>query len=271
VARRAVLPWDPVRRALATLFSTLYWLVAVALMPPLWALALLIHAVTWPFDRRRVALHLFGGFWGGLYVWLNPIWRCRITGKEHLPWRGAAVIVANHASLVDILVLYMLLRPFKWVSKAELGRVPFVGWMLWLNDYVLVQRGDRQSIRTMIDHCNRHLSAGSPLLLFPEGTRTLDGNLLPFKEGGFKLAVEHGVPVIPVAVSGTFEAFPKTGLVFGRMDCRIQVLPPLDPARFASVGALRDAARESIAAAQGRSAAEGTPRAASAAAPDPAA
>jgi len=237
----------PVRTA----FSALYWLLAVAIMPILWVIAMVIHVLAWPFDRRRVALHLWGCIWGGLYVWMNPIWRCRITGKQHLPWRGAAVIVANHASLADILVLYMLLRPFKWVSKAELGRVPFVGWMLWLNDYVLVQRGDRESIRGMIDHCNRHLSAGSPLLLFPEGTRTLDGKLLPFKEGGFKLAREHGVPVIPVAVSGTYAAFPKTGLKFGRMDCRIQVLPPIDSTRFATVGALRDAARDAIAVALG--------------------
>jgi len=237
-----------------TVFSALYWLLAVAIMPPMWVVAMAIHLVTWPFDRRRVVLHLWGCTWGGLYIWLNPIWRIRVTGRKHLPWRGAAVIVANHASLVDICALYSLLRPFKWVSKAELGRVPFVGWMLWLNDYVLVQRGDRHSIRNMIDHCKKHLQAGSPLLLFPEGTRTLDGKLLPFKEGGFKLAKEHGVPVIPVAVSGTFVAFPKTGLAFGRMDCRIQVLAPIDSARFESVGALRDAARDAIAVALGEQA-----------------
>lgn len=238
-------------RAVQTAFAALYWAFAVLIMPPLWILALLIHALAWPFDRRRVVLHLFGGFWGSLYVWLNPIWRFRVTGREHLPWKGAAVIVANHASLVDILVLYGLFRPFKWVSKAELGRVPFVGWMLWLNDYVLVKRGDRESIKHMLDHCRRHLAAGSPLLMFPEGTRTPDGRLQPFKEGGFKLAAEHGVPVIPVAVAGTFDALPKTGLVFGRMDCRVTVLPPLDPARFATPGALRDAAHAAIGAALG--------------------
>lgn len=237
----------PVRSVLAAA----YWIFAILIMPPLWVIALLIHALAWPFDRRRVALHLWGGIWGGLYVWLNPVWRCRYSGREHLPWRGAAVIVANHASLVDILVLYALLRPFKWVSKAELGKVPFVGWMLWLNDYVLVKRGDRDSIRAMLDHCRRHLAAGSPLLLFPEGTRTLDGRLQAFKEGGFKLAMESKVPVIPVAVKGTYDALPKTGIVFRRMDCRVQVLPPLDPSRFASPAELRDAAREAIAAALG--------------------
>jgi 1-acyl-sn-glycerol-3-phosphate acyltransferase len=234
---------------LRSAFAALYWAFCVLLMPLLWILAMAVFALAWPFDRRRVALHLFGCFWGSLYIWLNPVWRCRVVGRERLPWSGAAVIVANHASLVDILALYMLFRPFKWVSKAELGRVPFVGWMLWLNDYVLVRRGDRDSIRRMLQECRAHLAAGSPLLVFPEGTRTRDGHLQPFKEGGFKLARDAGVPVVPVAVSGTFDALPKTGLVFRRMDCRIQVLPPLDPAAHGSVAELRDAAQAAIASA----------------------
>jgi len=233
------------------LFSAFYWILAVALMPPLMVLALAIWAVTRPFDRRLVALHLFTCFWGSVYIWLNPIWRCRVAGRERLPWSGAAVVVANHASLLDILVLFELFRPFKWVSKAELGRVPFVGWMLRLNDYVLVSRGDRESIRRMMAESRAHLEAGSPLLLFPEGTRTLDGRLQPFKEGGFKLAAEMGIPVFPVAVRGTFETMRKTGLTFGRMDCRIEVLAPLDPARFPTAGELRDAARAAIAGALG--------------------
>ena len=214
------------------------------------AIALAIRLLTFPFDRRRVVLHLFGCFWGVFYVWMNPLWRVRVAGRDRLPWKGAAVIVANHASLVDILVLYGLFRPFKWVSKAELGRVPFVGWMLHLNDYVLVRRGDRESIRQMMQECRAHLAAGSPLLLFPEGTRTLDGRLQAFKDGGFKLAAEAGVPVIPVAVSGTYDALPKSGLALrNRMDCRIRILEPLDPARFGSIPELRDAARAAIAGA----------------------
>jgi len=233
------------------LFSALYWLLAVAVMPVLMVGAMVIWLLTKPFDRRLLALHLYTCFWGSLYIWCNPIWRCRVAGRERLPWRGAAVIVANHASLLDILVLFELFRPFKWVSKAELGRVPFVGWMLRLNDYVLVRRGDRESIRQMMSESRAHIAAGSPLLLFPEGTRTYDGKLQAFKEGGFKLAAELGVPVFPVAVRGTFETMKKTGLGFGRMDCRIQVLQPLDPTRYLTAGELRDAARTAIAGALG--------------------
>jgi 1-acyl-sn-glycerol-3-phosphate acyltransferase len=181
---------------------------------------------------------------------MNPLWRARIEGRERLPWRGPAVLVANHLSMLDILVLYGLFRPFKWVSKAELFRVPVVGWNMWLNDYVPLRRGDRESVRKMMEHCRRHLEAGSPVLLFPEGTRSETGALQPFKDGAFRLAVAAGVPVIPLAVTGTGDALPKRGLVLRRrMDARVQVLEPLDARAFASSDALRDAARAAIAAA----------------------
>ena len=100
-----------------------------------------------------------------------------MTGRENLPWRGPAVIVANHLSLLDILVLYGLFRPYKWVSKASVFKVPFIGWNMRLNDYVAIRRGDRESIKEMMNHCRQHLANGSPILLFPEGTRSPDGVL----------------------------------------------------------------------------------------------
>ena len=212
-----------------------------------------VFAVTAAFDRRRVALHLYSCFWGSFYVYLNPLWRCRVTGRERLPWRGAAVIVANHLSLVDIVVLYGLYRPFKWVSKSSLFKVPFLGWNMALNDYVPVTRGAADSVRRMLAHCRRHLAAGSPLLLFPEGTRSATGALQPFKDGAFRLAREAGVPVIPVALSGTYESIPKHGVVMrSRMDARVEILEPIDSGAFPDDAALRDAARAAIAGALAR-------------------
>lgn len=231
-------------------FTAFYWVFVFVTMPLFFLVALAIFLVTWPFDRRRVALQLWSCFWASFYVYANPLWRVRFRGRGRLPWRGAAVIVANHLSLVDILVLYGLYRPFKWVSKAEIFRVPAVGWNMVLNDYVRLTRGDRESIRAMMEHCRRHLAQGSPLLIFPEGTRSRDGKLQAFKDGAFKLAREANVPVIPVALQGTYETLPKNGLVLRRrMDAHVQVLEPLDPARFAGVAELRDAARAAIAGA----------------------
>lgn len=232
------------------IFSILYWVFFFATLPVMFAVAALVFLVTAPFDRRRVALHLWSCAWGTFYVVTNPLWRVRVSGRGHLPWRGAAVLVANHLSMLDILVLYGLFRPFKWVSKAELFKVPFVGWNMSINDYVPVLRGDRESVRQMMDHCRAHLAQGSPLLLFPEGTRSPDGRLRSFKDGAFRLAMDAGVPVIPVAVTGTAEALPKHGLVLrNRMEAEVRVLPPLRPADFPDVDALREAARAALVAA----------------------
>ena len=161
---------------------------------------------------------------------VNPLWTLRVEGRERLPRHGAAVLVANHASLIDILVLFDLFRPYKWVSKASNFRLPFVGWNMRLNDYVPLRRGDRESVLEMLAHCGRHLERGSPILMFPEGTRSADGALKAFKDGAFDLAVAHGVPVIPIAVHGTAAALPKHGLVLEQhVDARIEVLEPIAP------------------------------------------
>jgi 1-acyl-sn-glycerol-3-phosphate acyltransferase len=230
------------------LFSVFYWAFFVGSLPFLFVPALLIWLVTLPFDRRRVVLHLYGCLWGSLYVWLNPLWTLRIAGRERIPWKGPAVIVANHLSLLDILVLYGLFRPFKWVSKIENFRIPFAGWNMTLNDYVPLRRGDRESIKQMMAHCRRLLDQGSPVLIFPEGTRSPDGQLQPFKDGAFRLACEARCPVIPVAVIGTWAALPKHGLMLRqRMRASIQVLEPIDPAAHGhDVDALREATRAAI-------------------------
>lgn len=230
-------------------FSVAYWVFAAFTMPFFFLGALAVFAVAFPFDRRRVAVHLYSCFWASFYVYANPLWRCRFTGREKLPWRGPAVIVANHASLVDILVLYGLYRPFRWVSKESNFKLPFVGWNMTLNGHVSLKRGDRESIKKMMERCRALLRQGCPVLIFPEGTRTMTGALQPFKDGAFRLACDAGVPLIPVAVSGTYETLPKTGVVLrNRMDARVDVLDPLDPAAYAGADALRDAARAAIAA-----------------------
>ncbi len=243
-------------------FSVAYWVFVSLTMPVFFLGALLIRLATFPFDRRRVANHLYSCFWASFYVYMNPLWRCRVIGREKLPWKGPAVIVANHASLVDILVLYGLYRPYKWVSKESIFKVPFVGWNMRLNAYVSLMRGAPDSIRRMMNRCLELLREGSPVLIFPEGTRSETGRLQAFKGGAFRLAKEAGCPLVPVAVRGTSLSLPKHGLVLrNRMNATVEVLEPLDPAAHPSAEALRDAARAAIAVALGE-AAVGEPAAA---------
>lgn len=232
------------------LLSMLYWALIALTCPFFFAGALVIWLITLPFDRRRVILHQYSCAWAVFFIVINPLWKVRVSGREHLQWRGPAVLVANHASLIDILVLFQLFRPFKWVSKAENFKLPFVGWNMRLNGYVSLVRGDSESVVKMLAACSRLLGQGSPVLFFPEGTRSKDGKLRPFKDGAFKLAVDHGVPLVPIAVHGTGSALPKHGMVLQEhVDAWVQIMEPMDPADYPSVDALRDAVRERIATA----------------------
>ncbi len=235
------------RRPMKVAFSLLYWLYAVLSLAVLFAGLLVLYALTVPFDRRRVAIHMYSCAWAYMYVAFHPMWRARFEGREKIPWDRAAVIVANHLSLVDILVIYGLFKPFKWVAKGELFRVPFVGWNMVLNDYVRIWRGDRESVKKMMNHSREHLARGSSLVIFPEGTRSRDGRMLPFKDGAFRLAAEAGCPLIPIAIAGSEVALPKNGLIFRqRATIKLRVLDPLDPKAFASPDALKEAARAAI-------------------------
>jgi 1-acyl-sn-glycerol-3-phosphate acyltransferase len=179
---------------------------------------------------------------------MSPLWHLEVAGRNKLPWRGPAVLVANHASLIDILVLFALYRPYKWVSKKENFKVPFIGWNMTLNDYVPLVRGDRGSVEAMMERCRKLLQLGCPVLIFPEGTRTKTGELQPFKDGAFRLAFETKTRVIPIAVHGTGAALPKHGFILRqRMDARVEVLEAIDPANFTTMEALRDATRDTIA------------------------
>ncbi len=210
------------------LLSAAYWVFIALSCLPFYAGALVLWALTVWWDRRRLVLHMYACFWGATYLYCNPIWHLQISGRHKLPWKGPAVLVANHASLIDIPVLFALFRPFKWVSKASNFKLPFIGWNMTLNDYVPLVRGSKESVLKMMQECRRHLAMGSPVLIFPEGTRTRDGNLLPFKDGAFRLAAEVGCPVIPIAVHATGDCLPKHGWALRTvMHAKLEVLDPI--------------------------------------------
>lgn len=213
-------------------------------------IALVIRILTGPFDRRLVVLHLFTSFWACLYLWTMPAWRLSLEGREKIRHRETYLIVSNHQSQLDILVAFRLFFPFKWVSKAEVFKLPFVGWNMVLNEYVKLRRGDKQSVERMMALCRRHLARGSSVFFFPEGTRSFDGVLKVFKPGAFVLAHEMGLPILPVAIDGTRLALPKYSLNFhGRHHIRLRVLDPIayDAFRHLSVAATAEMVRGVIA------------------------
>ncbi|MBW2371631.1 MAG: 1-acyl-sn-glycerol-3-phosphate acyltransferase [Deltaproteobacteria bacterium] len=210
---------------LLRLGSLVFWAFLTLSSILLFPVAVLVWAVTLPFDRRKVVQHQFTCFWASLYSWFNPAWPVRVEGREKVRPGATYVMVANHQSLLDILVLFRLFVHFKWVSKVENFRIPCVGWNMRLNQYIELRRGDKQSIGEMMSAASRTLDSGSSVMMFPEGTRSADGRLKDFKHGAFTLAQGGGVPILPIVVEGTANALPKRGFVLqGRHPITIRVL-----------------------------------------------
>jgi 1-acyl-sn-glycerol-3-phosphate acyltransferase len=215
------------------IYSTLFWAFVLITSVVLFPVAVLIWAVTAPFDRRKVVLHRFTCWWASLYTWCNPLWQVEIRGRERIDPDETYVMVANHLSLTDIFVLFRLFTHFTWVSKSGNFRVPFIGWNMRLNDYIELRRGDADSVRQMMDACLRTLEDGSSIMMFPEGTRSEDGTLQPFKRGSFELALRTRSPILPIVIEGTHEALPKRGyLLQGRQEMRMTVLEPIPPSAW---------------------------------------
>lgn len=196
----------------------------ILMTPPM----LLIWISTKYFDNKRRALHYFTCFWGVCLFFIVPNWRIQIKGKEHIDRKKLYVMVANHQSMVDIMVICHLFIPFKWVSKKELFRVPFVGWMLYLNNYIGISRGSRESAQKMITDCSEVIYGGHSVALFPEGTRSVDGRLRKFKEGAFKIAKNTGTDILPMVITGVQQALPKGAwLLRGKNTVTLHILPPI--------------------------------------------
>jgi 1-acyl-sn-glycerol-3-phosphate acyltransferase len=229
--------------------SLLFWAFMLLTSALLYPVALIVRVVTLPFDSRLAALHTFSCFWASLYTWCNPLWSVAIDGRERIDRNAAYVIVCNHQSLADILVLFRLFVHFKWVSKAENFRIPFVGWNMTLNRYIRIERGSVKGNLGMIRGAESALAGGSSVMIFPEGTRSTDGRLGEFKAGAFDIALRTGHTVLPVALTGTAAALPKKGFVLrGKHAIRILVLEPIAPPWAPGMDArkLGDLARERI-------------------------
>ena len=208
--------------------SLLFWGFMVVSSILIFPFALVVWLITVPFDRRRWVIHRFTSLWASLYTWLNPAWRVRVIGRERLYEDGPTVLVANHNSLLDILVLFRLQSHFRWVSKQENFRVPCVGWNMTLCDYIPLRRGDALSVQAMMRHCDRAIRGGNSIMMFPEGTRSSTDQMRPWKPGAFQIAERNGVPIQPIVVRGTAEALPKRGFILqGRHAITIEILDPI--------------------------------------------
>jgi 1-acyl-sn-glycerol-3-phosphate acyltransferase len=179
---------------------------------------------------------------------VNPLWRFRYSGALPQDPRRPYVVVSNHESFSDILLISHLPWEMKWLSKAELFRIPVLGWMMWLVGDIPVKRGFGPSALEAMARCRKALERQVSVMIFPEGTRSKTAELLPFKDGAFRLAIESGVPILPVAVSGTSTALRKHDWRFGKSVAEVRVLPAVETAGLglADIPALKARVRTMI-------------------------
>jgi len=193
------------------------------LMAAIATAALLVLAVT---RRPGLVMRIFAPRWGRWMCAVLGI-RLQVEGREHLD--QPAVIVANHQSLLEGFIVPAVVTPrTRMVGKKELGRIPFFGWAYRATGQILIDRRDSTGARATLDASLANLPPGVSVYVCPEGTRSQDGTLLPFKKGAFHIAMQLRLPVVPLTLDGAHQVLPKNAWLPRPGTVRVRISPPID-------------------------------------------
>jgi 1-acyl-sn-glycerol-3-phosphate acyltransferase len=197
------------------------WVLAATLVMGLLVIVLSLSTAT----ARGV--HNVAQSWGRSILWVSGV-RVRVVGAERMDPAAAVICMSNHQSNFDIPVLLGYLPvPFRWLAKAELFKIPVFGRAMRGAGYIPIDRSDRPAAIASLRQAAEAIRGGVSVMIFPEGTRSPDGTLKPFKKGGFVMAIEAGVPIVPVALRGTFDILPKNRLLIRPRDVTLTIGAPI--------------------------------------------
>ena len=234
------------------MLSVLFYLFLFVICTFFLVLSAVALLLTWPFDKSRGIVHELSRILVRIFYAVPPLWKFRVTGREYIDRRKPYVIVVNHQAGLDIPTLYFVPLNFRWVSKREVFKVPFFGQFLLLHGDICINRSHATAaMEKVIRDGKLWLSRGASVAIFPEGTRSKDGQIHRFKAGAFTLAKEAGVPILPVVLDGTQRVIGRNRLFNWRNRITVKVLPPVPAAEVAATEthALMDGVRERMAAA----------------------
>jgi 1-acyl-sn-glycerol-3-phosphate acyltransferase len=230
------------------MIPSIYVWISFAVIIPIWSVMVGMSRL---FDRDPI--HYRTGYLlrklGNVVTYINPSWKLHISGWAVPNPRRPYVVVCNHQSLADIPFISNLPWEMKWMAKAEIFRMPIIGWMMRWSGDIPVNRGSARSGAQALGKARAVLAQNCSVMIFPEGTRTQDGRVRQFSEGAFHLAIRARVPILPLAIEGARECISKYSWKFGKpSDVFLKVLPPIDTSSFSlhDVGRLRDIARTAI-------------------------
>ena len=177
---------------------------------------------------------------------LTPMWRFRVHGELPAQPPRKTVVVSNHCSHSDVFLISNLPWEMKWLGKASLFRIPFMGWYMSRVGYIPVEREDPKQARSSLEEAAKRVVSGLSVVIFPEGTRQPDGKIARFKRGGVNLAHAAGVPVVPVAILNSGRLLPRGSWHADPGVIRVKIGQPLEPGEFTEPRALADAIRDAV-------------------------
>jgi len=228
------------------LISLCIWIFGTILTVLLFLVELFFTIILFPFDKQRRFIHAQCFWWSDILIDLNPYWNLDISGLENIDPHVTYIVVANHQSLADIVVMYKTRMQFKWVAKESLFKVPFLGWCMSLSKHIKLSRGKFGSIKKVYRQAAKWLRSGMSVLFFPEGTRSQTSEMNEFQNGAFKLAIKEKKPILPISISGTSHAIPKGSWIFKtKVFGKLKVLPPIETDGFkpGDFGKLKESVR----------------------------
>jgi 1-acyl-sn-glycerol-3-phosphate acyltransferase len=205
------------------LYTVYFWLViiiATLVMGPVMAVMLV-------FDRGRYSYYFMSHNWARLLVFMSGV-KVKVEGMENLP-AGPGVFMCNHQSYFDAISLGAFLPiPVRFVAKRVLTLIPVFGQLLWATGHVIINRSNSRQAFSAMDKAALKIKQGTSIFVFPEGTRSRDHKLGPFKKGGFVLAIKAAAPVVPISITGTQSMMPKGKFSFKRPELvRIRIGKPI--------------------------------------------
>lgn len=214
-----------IRAAIHT-FIIVVWVVSITIV-----LGIIVIAIAL-FSRKGDVAHLLARFWAKSILVVSGV-HVRLKGFEHLNSLQSCILMSNHQSNFDIPVLLGRIPiQFRWLAKAELFRIPIFGRGMRGCGYISIDRSNRKSAFLSLKEAARKIREGVSVLVFPEGTRSMDGKIIDFKKGGFVLAVDAGVPIVPIVISGTRTVMPKGRLLIESRDVVMEILSPIDTSGY---------------------------------------
>ena len=212
-----------------SIVSVIIWFVGISLTVLLFFVMVFVSIIFFPFDRKRKITHAQCFWWTDAVTALNPYWDVKVEGLENIDHKKTYVVVSNHQSLVDIVLMYKTKMQFKWIAKESLFKIPVLGWNMFLAKHIRLRRKEFSSIKKVYKEASEWLRSGISVVFFPEGTRNNDSAVGEFQNGAFKLAIKEKIPILPILIQGTRDAIPKGSWRFTtKTSCLIKVLPPID-------------------------------------------